>query len=625
MSNSREVVPAVLQEIASQVPSEYAVLEFLGEGAHGIVLKARQKTLQQLVALKIIKTDGSADMAKQIARMQTEAKVLARLSHQNIVKVYQMGACSDGTPFLVCEYIEGVTLSQLLGSEEVLSPRKIVEVFTQILDALDCAHSNNLLHRDLKPGNVMIMKDPESDSLLVKLLDFGIARELEGEEGKLNLTRTIQLSGSAPYMSPEQCRGDKLDARADLYSVACMLYECLSGKPPFQGETPMHTRYLQLHQAATLPASGKFENTVSRAAAFDLCLKALSKDADARPSCAREFKSMLLQALPNAGKRNRWTERQERQSSFGKHIALIICAIMVCLVAASMVYMEKKGASELGRTASTNVPKIQSARRQLSQLLSESERFEYSNSADNTMKALEIRKGILTALQQISPKEKGIQFVSYRSVADIERHLQLRDSEDTWKKALSFCRLPDGEYTVEASDCYENLASLYLNSNRYDDADAIIKIGLEHARKQQKDTKILDVPSAFEVRTGIHYLELLRDRGNLESRRKEHDKAIADYQFVEEAKFQADELRQAVDFEGVLVDEWIANGQEDKVEPFFRSRLKGFDAARSADFQEKADAFGKIRELLIRYPELHKIADERYEYYLQKVRSLKVH
>lgn len=155
MSNSRDNVPAVLQEIASQIPSDYSVMEFLGEGAHGIVLKARQKTLQQLVALKVIKTDGSTDMQKQIVRMQNEAKVLARLNHQNIVKVYQMGACSDGTPFLVCEYIEGITLAQMLASEEILSPRKILEIFSQILDALECAHSNGLLHRDLKPGNVI--------------------------------------------------------------------------------------------------------------------------------------------------------------------------------------------------------------------------------------------------------------------------------------------------------------------------------------------------------------------------------------------------------------------------------------------------------------------------------------
>lgn len=610
MSNSKDNVPAVLQEIASQIPSDYSVMEFLGEGAHGIVLKARQKTLQQLVALKIIKTDGSTDMQKQILRMQNEAKVLARLNHQNIVKVYQMGACSDGTPFLVCEYIEGITLAQMLALEEILSPRKILEIFSQILDALECAHSNGLLHRDLKPGNVMIVVDPETGSSLVKLLDFGIARELDASEGQLNLTRTIQLSGSAPYMSPEQCRGDKLDARADLYSVACMLYECLSGKPPFVGETPMHTRYLQIHQEASLPAQNKFENTSSRAAVFGLALQTLAKNPNARPASASEFKAKFIQALPSASKRNSWTVKSGRRFSLWM-LFLIVAAILSCC----LLWIENFR-TRVNVPAKFAVPvRMQTSTRQLSQLLSESERFSYINSAENIMNALKLREEILARLKLVSLRDKGILFIGYRSVANIEMHLGLQESESTWKKALSFCKLADGQYTVEASDCYENLAFLYLQKKRYAEAEEMIKTGLEHAALREKQTIILDLPSILDVRTGIHHIELLRDRATLESSRGQYELALKDLLFVEDAKFKADELRQAVDFEGAIISLWARIRQNEKIKPFLMARIEGFDKAVSADAAEKADAFLRLQAYLKDYPDLMKRAQERYKHY----------
>ncbi len=612
MSYSQENVPPVIQEIAAQLPSEYSVVEFLGEGAHGIVLKARHKTLQHFVALKIIKTDGSSDMQKQILRMQNEAKVLARLSHQNIVQIYQMGACSDGTPFLVCEYIEGVTLAQILATEETLSPRKVLEIFTQILDALDCAHLNGLLHRDLKPGNVMIIVDQETGSLHVKLLDFGIARELSSGEAKLNLTRTIQLSGSAPYMSPEQCRGGKLDARSDLYSVACMLYECLCGTPPFVGETPMHTRYLQIHQQATLPSAGKFENTGSRAAVFALTLQALAKDMDSRPESARLFKSSLIESLPGAAKRNAWTSKTHKRGTF------LATTLFLCIVAAGAYFVHSKDVSMKISVASVKTkPSLrhQSPKQQLAQLILQKEKFVYTGYADCNEKALRLRHDILETLKKISPKERGILYMGYRTVASIETRLGLQDNEATWKKALSFCKLSNGEYTVEASDCYDNLSEIYLGRREYDKAQSMIGTGIKHVRLREKKIVNFDLPTLLDFRTGLHYLPMLRRRAELESIRGETSKVLADLCELEECEFRDGNLDLAIMDEGAIISLWTQFGQTSKIKPFLQRRIEGIDLTNRADANNKAKAFLLIQRHLVDFPDLKKNAQELHRHY----------
>ena len=213
---------------------KYKILSVIGQGGMGVVYKAEQIVMQRLVALKMIRS-GLKDSGV-ILRFQQEAKAVSALNHPNIVTVYECTVSDDGTPYLVMEYLDGQTLAD---SDIKLNKEQAVDVFIQLCDALAHAHDQGVIHRDLKPGNIVFSECPNNGSPVnVKILDFGIAKLLPSS-GKqyLELTRTGQPIGSPSYMSPEQCRAEELDARSDIYSLGCVMYKVLTGKPMFESES----------------------------------------------------------------------------------------------------------------------------------------------------------------------------------------------------------------------------------------------------------------------------------------------------------------------------------------------------------------------------------------------------
>ncbi|MBX9689157.1 MAG: serine/threonine protein kinase [Candidatus Obscuribacterales bacterium] len=279
----------------SDFPSGFEMIELLGSGGHGSVYKALSTLTERIVALKILNSDASDDMRKQIERIQAEAKILARLKHPNIVQVFQVGITESGRPFLVFEYLEGKTLAEFIKERGGrLDAGEILSIFSPLLDALGFAHENGLLHRDIKPANIMLLEGDESESFAVKLLDFGIARELElCDPENPGLTETTLLSGSPAYMSPEQCRGGRLDTSSDLYSLSCVLFEALYSKPPFVGDSDFAVQYKQIHSSVEeLP-----ELKAVSAELRKFLTKALSKSASERISSASMFKEQLELAL----------------------------------------------------------------------------------------------------------------------------------------------------------------------------------------------------------------------------------------------------------------------------------------------------------------------------------------
>ncbi len=550
MTQPDNIVPAILQEVALQIPDEFQVQEFLGEGGHGIVLKALQKTMQKPVALKIIKTDGTEDMQKQVSRMQNEAKILAKLVHPNIVRVFQMCTCKDGTPFLVCEYLEGITLSQYLRQNPQPSPREIFQIFTQILDALELAHNHNLLHRDLKPSNVMILTDHESSGLQIKLLDFGIAREFETSEHEpLGLTRTIQLSGSAPYMSPEQCKGVRIDQRADLYSVACMLFECLAGSAPFRGETPMHTRYLQIHELPQMPESDKFEQTVSRAAVYKLALQCLSKDVEKRPANAAELKQQLIAAMPNALKRPNWTPKKGKGS-----LKLVSTSILICCAGAFLWQVssgirfqknENKNSGILTPIGTHKTTKLDahSTLTRLREIALRAEKLLPANSSKKLQENMTLHNEVLRCISELSPKERGTSYIAWRSRATIERAMNLDDeSRKSWLTALSFCKDNRGNYTTEACDCFANMGDIAFKKGDFREAEALASKGLAVAT--EKPAKQLEIPTIVELRSGLCMDTFYRIKAEVFERAHQYADAAAEWNKVAQLKLSQDKVNE---------------------------------------------------------------------------------
>ncbi len=225
-------------------------------------------------------------------RFQREARAASRLRHPNVVSVTDFGQTEDGTLFMVMEYVTGRTLARVIAEDGPLPERRVVHIGAQILAALAEAHAHHILHRDLKPENVMIAARRDTADA-VKVLDFGIAKLLAVGAAASTFTQAGLVCGTPGYMSPEQLRGDDVDARSDLFSVGVVLYEMLTHKLPFDVQTPMEMLHKQLSEPIPSPSSRRGRPISPRLEA--LVLGVLSPSRDDRPSTADEMRARLLE------------------------------------------------------------------------------------------------------------------------------------------------------------------------------------------------------------------------------------------------------------------------------------------------------------------------------------------
>src|SRR5437867_688387 len=224
-------------EPGSVLGERYEILQLLGQGGMGAVYKARDIELERLVALKLIRPDLASH--PEILRRFKQEVILARdVSHRNVVRIYDLGQAS-GVRFITMEYVEGRDLRALLHEKRKLTPEEAVPIFLQIAAALEAAHSAGIVHRDLKPQNILADKNGR-----VYVMDFGVARSLETP----GMTQTGALMGTPEYMSPEQAKGLKVDARSDLFSMGIIFYEMLSGILPFKADTAMATMFKRMQE-----------------------------------------------------------------------------------------------------------------------------------------------------------------------------------------------------------------------------------------------------------------------------------------------------------------------------------------------------------------------------------------
>lgn len=260
----------------------YEVIEPVGAGGMADVYRARDELLGREVALKVLSERFAHDRSF-VERFRREARAAANLSHPNIVSLYDYGA-EGNTYFIVMEFIEGRPLSDIISSEGPLLPERAAEIASDVADALQRAHSAGLVHRDIKPGNIMVTTNGQT-----KVTDFGIVRALGGD-AEQTMTQAGMVIGTAAYLSPEQAQGEAIDARSDVYSLGCVLFEMLTGRPPFTGETPLSIAYKHVREQPQRPSS---LNPDVPAALDAITLKALAKRPDDRFSSAKEMKADL--------------------------------------------------------------------------------------------------------------------------------------------------------------------------------------------------------------------------------------------------------------------------------------------------------------------------------------------
>jgi len=243
------------------ISDRYVVISYIGKGGIGSVYRVEQTFLKKQFALKILNTLGASPGT--IMRFHQEAQASAKLHHKNIVGAIDFGITDDGEPFFVMELVEGKSLARILRAQKRLPLDVVLEIFIPLAEGMAYAHKEGIVHRDLKPGNIVLEPDEESKRQYIpKLIDFGLAKVARDEANtNQSITRLGDVLGTPLYMSPEQCNGKAVDNRSDIYSLGCVMFECLTGVPPLKGDTAMKT--FMMHGSSKPPllreASGGLE------------------------------------------------------------------------------------------------------------------------------------------------------------------------------------------------------------------------------------------------------------------------------------------------------------------------------------------------------------------------------
>jgi len=273
--------------IGTLVDEKYEILSISGSGGMGVVYEAHQRGLDRIVALKLL-TSLPEEAREEVARFEREALVLSRMLHINIVQFYSFGSWLD-MPYIAMEKLSGNSLQSLLVNNEALPLSQAIMIMRQICNGLEHAHAHGIFHRDIKPSNVILI-DGNTGTGIAKIIDFGLAKLIGTEQ---QLTTEGLAVGSVLYMSPEQCRGEQIDARSDVYNTGCLLYHCVTGVPPFSGSNSFAVMFEHIHE----PVSGAARwDTLSRPLqqVFDKCL---AKDAQNRYPSVKALEYDLEQLI----------------------------------------------------------------------------------------------------------------------------------------------------------------------------------------------------------------------------------------------------------------------------------------------------------------------------------------
>jgi predicted Ser/Thr protein kinase len=305
---------------------DYRIEELLARGGMGLVYAARHVGLGRRAAIKVV-APHLADDPAFAARFRRESRLAATLDHPNVVPVYEAGEC-DGRLFIAMRFVEGVDLRSLLGVEGRLPPERAVRIVEQVAAALDAAHAAGLVHRDVKPSNVLLPNDPPDHAYLT---DFGISSRTSGTA--TTATAGGGITGSVDYLAPEQILGETADHRVDVYSLGCLAFEILTGRPPFRRDTPAATLGAHLHAPVPRPS----EAVPGIPPALDApVMRALAKDPEERWASAGAFAAALADALAPRATRRRARPRRSAARPRRRPAArrdLIAAAVLSLLLA----------------------------------------------------------------------------------------------------------------------------------------------------------------------------------------------------------------------------------------------------------------------------------------------------
>lgn len=347
--------PKVTTKLTAELPTipGYEVIKLLGQGGMGQVYQARHQKLQRIVALKVV---TAANDNQALARFEEEVKAIASLRHPGIAQIYESGFV-EGRPFYAMEYVAGGSLSEEL-KEGPLAPRDAAELLLALARAMQHAHEQNILHRDLKPSNILL----EPDSLEPKVADFGLAKRLSNDT---KLTRTGEVFGSPSYMAPEQASGVmKLTTSVDVYALGAILYECLTGRPPFLGPDPMQTVMMVL---STEPVAPRQLQPKLPRDLETICLKCLEKMPRRRYGsvealaddleCYLEGEPITARPVSNSERLWKWATRKPWQAAAAILAILFMAGLIISFITLKQAYTQTQQANKVSDDSFQNAKK----------------------------------------------------------------------------------------------------------------------------------------------------------------------------------------------------------------------------------------------------------------------------
>lgn len=354
-----ESAPSTLvQSVVYTLPDKYEIIEQVGRGGMGTVFKARHKDLNEIVAVKVVNPElllkGGDTTSK---RFLAEAKAASRLKHPNLISLRDYGVTTDGAAYMVMDYAEGESLEQFLRRKGKLRVAEALPIALGICSGLIEAHENGLVHRDIKPANILLSPVPGSEGAVYcpRILDFGVARVTSGTETQ-GLTGTGEIFGSPLYMAPEQGLSSKVDARADLYSLGCLLFEMLTGYPPYAGETAIQT--VMLHLSAPLPdadreAGQSLPHGLSRV--LNICLQ---KSPDQRYQTVTDLKRDLERVLSGKPADFAGVGSKKPDGMLNRQRRIIANAVSAAILLLALLFLFNSLQAEHGPKAEPNLAPV---------------------------------------------------------------------------------------------------------------------------------------------------------------------------------------------------------------------------------------------------------------------------
>lgn len=489
-----------LPELNERVASNFVFLKKLGEGGMGSVYLVKEKATGEQVAIKLVRKELLVD-PRCIKRFEQEAMAVRNLVHPNLVSMREYEVPLHGSPYIVMDYVRGVDLATILHRHGALSCDEALDVFIQVTEAIAYAHAKGIIHRDLKPANIIVSLEGERR---VKVVDFGIAKMLRASQKVSQVTEVDEVVGTPYYMSPEQCQGDPLDARSDIYSLGCVLYEALSGRPPFTYRHPVKVILAHLKETPRqLQTSAGKSRRLS--GLEQITLKCLEKKREHRYKSAADLLEHLICLREGRNPVRLHIKRKHGALALGTLVAIILLAVFFSwpqapnpttarIPAVAPSTPEKSAASTAEKTAAstwadttstldkvaasapeTTAPMKEQTERngddqhaRSKKLLEEAPLVHASPAdADGSQQALKVA-AISTQPEERLTAEQIDDLVKQAQEGRSQKHHDIE--EQLWKRALSAAKQRFGAKDEKVSHIYDGYTNCLISQHKLDEA-----------------------------------------------------------------------------------------------------------------------------------------------------------